>query len=109
VVDACRYLGALLLGAFGGASKEDLLSPSYCVVPGYWERHPLAPEIRGMGYAADSLEAALWAFHTTDSFEEGCLRAVNLRGDADTTMAVYGQIAVAYYVRAGFLRGGGNG
>jgi hypothetical protein len=32
-----------------------------------------------------SLEAALWAFHHTDSFRDGCLLAVNLGDDADTT------------------------
>jgi hypothetical protein len=32
-----------------------------------------------------------------DSFRKGCLLAVNLGNDADTTGAVYGQIAGAYY------------
>ena len=44
-----------------------------------------------------SLEAALWAFDEGDSFEEGCLLAVNLGDDADTTAAVYGQLAGAFY------------
>lgn len=43
------------------------------------------------------LEAALWAFYNSDSFREGCLLAVNLGDDADTTGAVYGQIAGAFY------------
>lgn len=45
----------------------------------------------------ESLEAALWAFDYGKSFEEGLLLAVNLGDDADTTGAVYGQIAGAYY------------
>jgi len=45
----------------------------------------------------DSLEAALWAFHHSDSFEDGALAAVNLGDDADTTGAVYGQLAGAFY------------
>ena len=44
-----------------------------------------------------SLEAALWAFHRSDSFREGALRAVNLGNDADTTGAIYGQLAGAYF------------
>ena len=44
-VDACRYLGALLVGAVQGTGKDDLLSPHYCPVPGYWEEDPLVPEI----------------------------------------------------------------
>ena len=44
-----------------------------------------------------TLEAALWAFHTTDTFRDGALKVVNLGEDADTTGAVYGQIAGAFY------------
>jgi len=112
-VDGCRYLGALIVGAVSGASKEELLSPRYTPAPGLWERAPLAdavreiadgsfvakdpPEIRGTGYVVDSLEAALWAFHRGHSFEEGLMLAVNLGDDADTTAAVYGQLAGAFY------------
>jgi ADP-ribosyl-[dinitrogen reductase] hydrolase len=55
------------------------------------------PAIKGTGYVVKSLEAALWAFRKTNSFEEGCLAAVNLGDDAGTTGAVYGQIAGAFY------------
>ena len=43
------------------------------------------------------MEAALWAFYNADNFREGALKAVNLGDDADTTGAVYGQIAGSYY------------
>jgi ADP-ribosylglycohydrolase len=59
------------------------------------------PEIKGSGFVVKSLEAALWAFFKTDSFEDGCLLAVNLGDDADTTGAVFGQIAGAYYGEEG--------
>ena len=55
------------------------------------------PEIRARGFVVKSLEAALWAFYNTDSFEDGCLLAVNLGEDADTVGAIYGQLAGAYY------------
>lgn len=112
-VDACRYLAALLVGAVQGVSKEELLSPAYCPIPDYWRQHPLVPdlaevaagsfkrrqppEIRGTGYAVASLEAALWAFYHSTTFQEGCVLAVNLGDDADTTGAVYGQLAGAFY------------
>ncbi len=112
-VDACRYLGGLIFGALGGVDKDELLSVRYCPAPGTWDKDPLAPEIdevaagsfkekeppeiEGSGYVVRSLEAALWAFHRSDSFKEGCLLAVNLGDDADTTAAVYGQLAGAYY------------
>ncbi|HAG84109.1 MAG TPA: ADP-ribosylglycohydrolase, partial [Cyanobacteria bacterium UBA12227] len=37
----------------------------------------------------------------SQSFEEGCLLAVNLGDDADTTGAVYGQLAGAFYGEQG--------
>ena len=55
------------------------------------------PAIIGSGYVVESLEAALWAFYRSSDFKEGCLPAVNLGNDADTTGAIYGQIAGAYY------------
>ncbi|MNE97996.1 ADP-ribosyl-[dinitrogen reductase] glycohydrolase [compost metagenome] len=53
----------------------------------------------------ESLEAALWAFHRSSTFAEGALLAVNLGNDADTTGAVYGQIAGAYYGLSGIPEG----
>ena len=49
------------------------------------------------GWAVSTLHAALWAFETTESFEDGMVAAVNLGGDADSIGAVYGQIAGAFY------------
>ena len=116
-VDGCRYLAALIVGALDGASKEELLSDHYEPAAGLWARGPLAPniaevasgsfkrreppEIKGSGYVVRSLEAALWAFAKSDSFREGALLAVNLGDDADTTGAVYGQLAGAYYGEGG--------
>ncbi len=112
-LSACRYLAGILVGALSGADKETLLASGYCPAPGLWQRDPLAPEIaavaagsfkekqppqiRGTGYAVSALEAALWAFYRTDDFASGALAAVNLGDDADTTGAIYGQIAGAYY------------
>jgi ADP-ribosyl-[dinitrogen reductase] hydrolase len=116
-VDACRYMAALLVGAVHGTSREELLSSHYSPIPGYWEENPLVdeideiaagsfkhrqpPEIEGLGYVVKSLEAALWAFYHSQSFKEGCLLAVNLGDDADTTGAVYGQLAGAFYGEQG--------
>lgn len=55
------------------------------------------PDIKGSGYVVKSLEATLWAFAKSTSFEEGALLAVNLGDDADTTGALYGQLAGAFY------------
>lgn len=53
--------------------------------------------VNNSGWAVSTLQAALWAFQMSASFEEGMLLAVNLGGDADSIGAVYGQIAGAYY------------
>ena len=53
--------------------------------------------IKGSGYVIESLEAALWCFAQTATFEQAVLKAVNLGDDADTTAAIVGQIAGAYY------------
>lgn len=54
-------------------------------------------KVNNSGWCVSTLQAALWAFHSTDSFEEALIAAVNLGGDADTIGAVCGQIAGAYY------------
>jgi ADP-ribosyl-[dinitrogen reductase] hydrolase len=106
-VDACRYYGALIAAAANGTAKDDLLDD------GFWRfgelhpeigeitagsfKHRQPPEIKGSGYVVRSLEAALWALDRTDNFRDGALLAVNLGDDADTTGAVYGQLAGAVY------------
>jgi ADP-ribosylglycohydrolase len=64
------------------------------------------PESKGIGYVVTSLEAALWSLHNSRSFEDGCLLAVNLGDDADTTAAVYGQLAGAVYGVEGIQHAG---
>ena len=54
-------------------------------------------QIRGTGFVVDSLEAALWCFANSEDFEKGALLAANLGDDADTTAAIYGQLAGAFY------------
>ncbi|HOT93967.1 MAG TPA: ADP-ribosylglycohydrolase family protein [Methanoregulaceae archaeon] len=116
-VDACRYLAALLVGAFHGAEKDELTAPLYSPVPGFWDDRPLCPAIarvaagsflereppaiRAGGGAVDCLEAALWAFSRGRSFKEVVLAAVNLGEDADTAGAVAGQLAGACYGHLG--------
>jgi ADP-ribosyl-[dinitrogen reductase] hydrolase len=114
-VDACRYFAGLLVGALKAKPKSELLSAYFNPTdePNFWNKDPLdpkiaaiaagsfkereRPEIKGTGYVVESLEAALWAFDRSNSFREGALLAVNLGDDADTTGAVYGQIAGAFY------------
>jgi ADP-ribosyl-[dinitrogen reductase] hydrolase len=116
-VDACRYFGGLIWAALNGVARELFLTPGYSPVPNHFQRDPLCPEIAevaagsfmarkppeiaGSGYVVKSLEAALWAFAHSQDYETGALMAVNLGDDADTTGAIYGQLAGACYGLSG--------
>jgi ADP-ribosylglycohydrolase len=102
--DACAYLAVVLRRLMGDRNREYVLSRSF------WDSietplHIRVDDIidnsektpRGTGFVVDSLHAALWAFLTSESFEEAVLKAVNLGEDADTTGAVCGQLAGAYW------------
>jgi ADP-ribosyl-[dinitrogen reductase] hydrolase len=105
-LDACVLLGEVLYRVLSGASKEDSLFggvPDLIVSPRvrgighgvYADKSP--DEIVASGYVAESLEASLWCFLKTDSLRNALLLAVNLGHDTDTTAAVCGQIAGAFY------------
>lgn len=87
-LDACRVFAEMLAAAIHGADRSVLnaLGKPY-----------ESEEGTGRGYVRDCLESALWAFRTTSTFEACILAAVNLGNDADTTAAVAGQIAGAFY------------
>ncbi len=112
-VDACRLMAAVLVGFLDGHAKDEVLSEDFLASFDGLDLPNLAPEIhklalgsykaltkeqiRGSGYVVRSLEAALWSFWHSASFEQGALMAVNFGDDADTTGAVFGQIAGACY------------
>lgn len=111
---ACRYLAVVLAALAHGESRETVLSPTWPVLERIGPLHPAVaavaagsfrakepPAIRGSGYVVHSLEAALWAFHSAPHFREAVLRAVNLGDDADTTGAVCGQLAGAFWGESG--------
>ena len=116
-LSACAYFGIVLAGLIHGEPRETVLSPDWPALRELRDWMPLhpeieevalgtfrrkqPPEIRGSGYVVKSLEAALWAFHDAQDFREAVLRAVNLGDDADTTGAVCGQLAGAYWGESG--------
>jgi len=105
-IEASRLFAAMLMQALAGSTKEGVLfghdvhrlrSPRLIAIArGGYVGKPIG-EIRGSGYVVESLEAALWCFWSTDSFEQAILAAANLGEDADTTAATCGQLAGAYY------------
>lgn len=105
-LDACRLLGRIILRALLGRPKDEVAlgdSDSFAgeekivaIARGAYQVKAEA-EVRGSGYVVESLEAAMWCFIRTDSFEDAILKAANLGDDADTTAAVCGQVAGAYH------------
>jgi len=101
--DAARFFARLLVEALTGRGDiragrtTDGLHPEVAAVAAGSYLHKSPPEIRGNGYVVLALEAALWAVATTFSYEEAVLAAVNLGDDADTTAAIAGQLAGAFY------------
>ncbi len=116
-VSACRYLAIVLAALIHGDSRDEVLSPDWPPLQQLHATKPLhpliqeiaegrfrlkqPPAIQGSGWVVKSLEASLWAFHVADNFEEAVLRAVNLGDDADTTGAICGQLAGAYWGESG--------
>jgi len=109
-IEASRLFGAMLFMALNGASKEEILfwhelsgflsSGIQAIAQGDY-RNKTEDEISGIGYVVPSLEAALWCFYQTDDFKNAILLATNLGKDADTTAAICGQLAGAFYGETG--------
>lgn len=103
-IDACRYFAGLLVAAFTASSKDELLTTDYqpvtpkvtAIASGAYLQKSYE-ELTGSGYVIESLESALWCFHKTTNFKDAILLAANLGNDADTTAAICGQIAGAFY------------
>ena len=114
---ACRYLATVLAALIHGEDRDKVLSPEWqplkqlnAIKPlnpliqeiaqgSFRQKQP--PAIQGSGWVVKSLEASLWAFHDAETFEEAVLKAVNLGDDADTTGAICGQLAGAYWGESG--------
>jgi ADP-ribosyl-[dinitrogen reductase] hydrolase len=105
-VESCQLLAALICSALSGAGKDEVLfgkkpcqfeSPKVQAIAAGEYRDKSADTISGSGYVIDCLEAAAWCFWKSSSLREAILLAVNLGDDADTTGAVCGQLAGAFY------------
>ncbi|WES68418.1 ADP-ribosylglycohydrolase family protein [Superficieibacter sp. HKU1] len=104
-IASCRLFAQYLLNALSGKDKEETLSALEELPPqenlrqialGSYRQKPRSA-IHGTGYCVQSLEAALWCFYHGADFEETILLAANLGDDADTTAAIAGQLAGAFY------------
>jgi ADP-ribosyl-[dinitrogen reductase] hydrolase len=108
-VEACQLFAEMLFHALSGLSKDEILFNTTIkisapkirdIASGNYCKKSIT-QIRSGGYVVESLEAALWCFYQADTFELAILQAANLGDDADTTAAICGQIAGAYYGESG--------
>jgi ADP-ribosyl-[dinitrogen reductase] hydrolase len=109
-IDACRLFARIIGRALLGRTRDEVLlgdaeafvaGVSIAMIANGQYRGKSESAIRGSGYVVESLEAALWAFDCTETFADAILSAANLGEDADTTAAVCGQVAGAYYGEQG--------
>ncbi len=93
----CRVVGRLLHSAVTAASFRQMrriADEAVTACPAFrFEPY------RGLatGYVVDTIQTVLHGFFTTASFEACLVTTVNRGGDADTTGAIVGAIAGAYY------------
>ncbi|MBX7104500.1 MAG: ADP-ribosylglycohydrolase family protein [Gemmataceae bacterium] len=109
-IESSRLLARMLWAAMAGQDKDAVLfghdtAGFQCdnvraIVRGEY-RTKDRDAIRGTGYVIDCLEAAAWCFWKSDNYKDAVLLAVNLGDDADTTGAVCGQLAGAFWGEAG--------
>lgn len=121
-VDACKFLAEILWKLINGYAQlnnaigqillykdsvageivfetENKFCPKVQTIVNGSIFHKTIEDVRGSGYVVDSLEASLYSFVRSkgNTFETAVLTAVNMGDDADTTGAITGQLAVAYY------------
>lgn len=104
-VESCKLFAAQLFMVLQGENKQDTLKGHGYestaikvndIAQGCYLKNTY-DDLNGSGYVISTLETALWCFNNTESFREAILMTVNVGDDADTTAAVCGQIAGAYY------------
>lgn len=95
----CNCVVQLIQMALEGADKVDMLSGPVKSLTQQYPEFFFRQRVVGnpSGYIVHTLRAVFHAFFDTDTFEECLIDVVNLGGDADTTGAIAGMIAGAYY------------
>ena len=112
-IDACRLYSLMIVHALKNKTKEEILDwnsyrnsfepPLHQDIASILKDLPskragYASGIRGGGFVVKALEAALWGFMEDENdFNKGMIKVIQLGDDTDTTAAIYGQLAGAFY------------
>ncbi len=112
---ACIFYVIYASELYDGRGKEEALDCSIAFVHKYCEKKyqeeltcyrnilnksiikAERSQVNSTGYVVDTLEAVMWAFFKTDSYDQSVLLAVNLGGDTDTIAALVGGLSGIYY------------
>jgi ADP-ribosyl-[dinitrogen reductase] hydrolase len=105
-IESCQLMASMICAALSSRDKEEVLfghdpnrfqSAKVRAIAAGEYRSKKVEAISGSGYVIHCLEASAWCLWHSNSFREAILLAVNLGDDADTTGAVCGQLAGAFY------------
>ncbi|HZU86147.1 MAG TPA: ADP-ribosylglycohydrolase family protein [Anaerolineaceae bacterium] len=104
-VAACVFANVIIAELVAGAAPLEAYHAALEQVPlpaGLESAVRAAPtrhreELLNTGWVRHTLEAAIWALLTTQSYAEAVIQAANLGNDADTSAAVTGALAGAAY------------
>lgn len=108
--DCCEAFALLCWAAIRGASKDELFDLYKTDLPIRGKARMVLgsrsylqgpPQVTGSGYVLRTFEAALWAFAKTDNYKDAILLVTRLGRDTDTTAAITGQLAGAFYSLGG--------
>ena len=94
---ACLCVGAMVQAALQGADRFTLHAMARELVAGYPNFQFTNYQGLASGYVVDTVQTVFHYFFTTASFEECLTGIVNQGGDADTTGAIAGMLAGAFY------------
>ena len=105
-LDAAALMSDVIVFFLGGGGKHSL--PRFLTGRSYDTQNvrdiasfafsdKVSDRIMTSGYVIHTLEAAMWALYSTETFEEGMMTLAAMGGDVDTVCCVYGQIAGALY------------
>ena len=109
-IESCQLLAAMICSALAGHDKDSVLfgqdgsryrSPNVRAIAAGEYRKKSVDQISSSGYVIHCLEASAWCLWRASSYREAVLMAVNLGDDADTTGAVCGQLAGAFFGESG--------
>ncbi len=103
-IESCRLFSYLIHKAFSANNKDEIFEnipfktcDELRLIMDTSFKDLAYIQLTGSGFVIESLISALWCFYHGKDFRDAILLSANIGNDADTTAAICGQIAGAYY------------